>query len=155
MASLSAAVSRMKGWISRVPLTIFQFACQNPSTRSVPPVAPLPHQGLEQGAEADEILGGQQVDGVAHEVGTHHGPFGQKIFELLMTEAGEPRPQTYVRSQRGLGLQAGQVPDRRPGRHRGPAQQQLALQRGAVKGDGEVGGARRLSRSEVTVKAFR
>jgi hypothetical protein len=47
------------------------------------------------------------------------------------------------------------VPDRRPGRHRGPAQQQLALQRGAVKGDGEVGGARRLSRSEVTVKAFR
>jgi hypothetical protein len=95
------------------------------------------------------------VDGVAHEVGTHHGPFGQKIFELLMTEASEPRPETYVRSQRGLGLQAGQVPDRRPGRHRDPAQQQLALQRGAVKGDGEVGGARRLSRSEVTVKAFR
>ena len=56
-------------------------------------------------------LGGQQADGVAHEVGTHHGPFGQKVFELLMTEAGEPRP--------------------------------------------EVGGTRRLSRSEVMVKAFR
>ena len=88
---------------------------------------------LEQRAEADEILGGHQVNGVTHEMGTHDGPFGQKIFELLMTETGEPRPQAYVRGQRGLGLQAGQVLDRLPGRQRGPAQQQLALQRGAVQ----------------------
>ena len=50
-----------------------------------------------------------------------------------MTEAGQPRPQAYVRGQRSLGLQAGQVPDCLPGRHRRPAQQQLALQRGAVQ----------------------
>jgi hypothetical protein len=97
-------------------------------------------QRLEQRAEADEILGGQQVNGVAHLVGTHDGPFGRKIFQLLRTEAGEPRPQPDVRGQRGLGLRAGQVPDGLPGRHRGPAQKQLAFERGAVKGDGEVGG---------------
>src|SRR6516164_6219674 len=49
----------------------------------------------------------------------------------------------------GLGLHAGQVLDRAEGGQRVPAQQQLAVKGGAVKGEGEAGGARRLSRSAV------
>jgi len=40
---------------------------------------------------------------------------------------------TYVRDQRGLRLQPGQVPDRLPRRQLGPSKQQLAVERGAVK----------------------
>ena len=64
-------------------------------------------QGLEQGAEADEIPCVHQVDRVPHQVGTYHGPFGNKVLQFLMTEAGQPGPQPDVRGQRGLGLQAG------------------------------------------------
>ncbi len=46
---------------------------------------------------------------------------------MFRTETGEAGPQAYVRSQRGLGLQAGQVPDRRAGRPRVAAQQELAV----------------------------
>jgi hypothetical protein len=98
-------------------------------------------QGLVERAEADVIRGVHQVDRVTHQVGAKHGPFGKKILQFLLTEAGQPRPQPDVRGQRGLGLQAGQVTDRVPGRHRGPVEQQLAVQRGAMKGEGEVGGA--------------
>ena len=35
------------------------------------------HQGLVQRAEADVVRRVHQVDGVAHQVGAHHGPFGQ------------------------------------------------------------------------------
>jgi hypothetical protein len=73
------------------------------------------------------------VNRVAHEVGAHHDPFGQKILEVVVAEAGQPRPQPDVGGQRGLGLQAGQVPDRITGRPRGPAQQELAVQGGAVQ----------------------
>jgi hypothetical protein len=91
-------------------------------------------QRLVQGAEADVIRGVHQVNRVPHQVGAYHGPFGHEVLQLLLTEAGQPRPQPDVRGQRGLGLQAGQVPDRVPGRHRGPVEQQLAVQRGAVQG---------------------
>ena len=102
----------------------------------VPPEVPgqvALHQGLVQGAEAEVVRGVHQVDGVTHQVGAYHGPFGQKIPQFLMTEAGQPRPQPDVRGQRGLGLQPGQVPDRLPGGQPGAVQQQLARQRGAVQ----------------------
>jgi hypothetical protein len=91
------------------------------------------HQGLVQRAEADEILGADQVDGVAHQMGAYHRPFGKYLFQMVRTESGEPRPQPHVRGQRRLGLHPGQVRDRLAGGQRGPAQQQLALQRGAVQ----------------------
>ena len=90
--------------------------------------------GLVEGAEADVVRGVHQVDRVAHQVSAKHGPFGNKLLQLLMTEAGQPRPQPDVRGQRGLGLQAGQVADRVQGGQRGPVEQQLAVQRGAVQG---------------------
>ena len=62
-----------------------------------------------------------------------HGPFGNKLLQLLMTEACQPRPQPDVRGQRGLRLQAGQAADRVEGGQRGPAEQELAVQRGAVQ----------------------
>lgn len=78
---------------------------------------------LVERPEADEVGGGDQVNGVAHEVGTHHDPFHQKIFEIVVAEAGQPRPQSDVGRQGGLGLQPGQVPDRVQGGPRGPAEQ--------------------------------
>ena len=90
-------------------------------------------QGLVQRAEPEVVPGVHQVDRVAHQVSAKHGPFGNKLLQLLMTEAGQPRPQPDVRGQRGLGLQAGQVPDRLQGGQRGPVEQQLAVQRGAVQ----------------------
>ena len=140
MASRSAGLSRMNGRISRLPWLIFQSACHEPSTKVdadevLPEVAGqvAAQQGLVQGAEADVIRGVHQVDRVTHQVGAKHGPFGQKIFQGLVTEAGQPRPQPDVRGQRGLSLQVGQVADRVPRRHRGPVEQQLAVQRGAVQ----------------------
>jgi hypothetical protein len=44
----------------------------------------------------------------------------------LVGEAGQPRPQPDVGREGGLGLQAGQVPDRVPGGPLVPAQQELA-----------------------------
>ena len=83
-------------------------------------------QGLVQRAEPEVVPGVHQVDRVAHQVSAKHGPFGNKLLQLLMTEAGQPRPQPDVRGQRGLGLQAGQMTDRLQGGQRGPVEQELA-----------------------------
>jgi hypothetical protein len=91
------------------------------------------HHGLEQGAEAEEILGVHQVDRVAHEVGAEGNSFGQKIFEVLGTETGQPGLEPDVRSPRGLGLQAGQVGDGLAGGQCGRAEQELAAEGGAVQ----------------------
>ncbi len=90
-------------------------------------------QGLVQRAETEVVRGVDQVDRVAHQVSAEHGPFGNQVLQLLMTEAGQPRPQPDVRRQRGLRLQAGQAADRGEGGHRGPVEQELAVQRGAVQ----------------------
>ena len=74
-----------------------------------------------------------QVNGVAHEVSAQHGSFGQKGLKVFGTETDQAGPQAHVRGQRGLGLQASQVPDRRGGRPRVAAQQELAAERGAVQ----------------------
>jgi hypothetical protein len=92
-------------------------------------------------AEAQVIRGGHQVDRVAHEVGTHHDPFRQKVFEVVVAEAGQPRPQPGVRHLAGLGLQARQVRDRVAGPPPQALRQQLAVQGGAV--ELPVGGAER------------
>jgi len=119
------------------------------SARSTPvrcrpkfPASPRSLSGWNRAREEEEILGGQQVNGVAEQVGAHHGPFGQKVLKMLVTEAGQPRPQPDVRRERSLGLQRGQVLDRLPGGPGVPAQQQLAVQGGAVQGAGAelVGG---------------
>jgi hypothetical protein len=82
------------------------------------------------------------VNGVAEQVGAHHGPFGQQVFKSFVAEAGQPRPQPDVGREGGLGLQGGQVLDRLPGGPGVPVQQQLAVQGGAVqRADAEpVGG---------------
>jgi hypothetical protein len=66
------------------------------------------------------------VDRVAHEVGAEGDSFGQKIFEVLGTETGEPGLEPDVRSAGGLGLQAGQVGDGLGGGQGGAVEEQLA-----------------------------
>ena len=73
------------------------------------------------------------MDRVAEEVGPHHGSFGQKVFKFLVAEAGQPGPEPHVGREGRLGLQASQVPHRLLRGHRGPAQQELAVERGAVQ----------------------
>jgi hypothetical protein len=74
------------------------------------------------------------VDGVAEQVGPDHAPFGQKVLKFLMAEVGQPGPQPHVGREGRLGLQARQVLDRLLRGHRGPAQEELAVERGAVQG---------------------
>ena len=131
--------------VSSRHLSFIETGRARPTSEMILRLAELQHavpQRLEQSPEEEEILGGQQVNGVAEQVGAHHGPFGQKVLKMLVTEAGQPRPQPDVRRERGLGLQRGQVLDRLPGGPGVPAQQQLAVQGGAVQGAGAelVGG---------------
>jgi hypothetical protein len=125
MASWSAALSGLNG-AELGQVDSHQVPAEVPGQRAF-------HPGLVQRAEADEVRRVHQVDGVAHQVSAKHGPFGHQVLQVLMTEAGQPRPQPDVRGQRGLGLQAGQVADRIEGRQRSPVEQQLARQRGAVQ----------------------
>ena len=59
--------------------------------------------------------------------------FGQKVVKFFVAEAGQPGPQPHVGREGSLGLQAPQVPDRLLRGHGGPAQQELAVERGAVQ----------------------
>ena len=89
---------------------------------------------VEKRPERHEIRGVHGVDSGAHDGGTDHRPFGQKIGEIFRAEAGKPRPQPQVGRVGGLCLKSGQVPERLPRRERVPAQQELAVERGAVQG---------------------
>ena len=118
-----------RGRVQLGPVDAVQVPAEAPGQGAV-------HHGLEQRAEAEEIPGVHQMDRVAHEVGAEGNSFGQKVFEVVGTETGEPGPQADVRRQRGLGLQAGQVGEGLAGRQSGRLQQELAGEGGAVQRPG-------------------
>ena len=89
---------------------------------------------LDERAQPQRVVGGDEVDGRAHERGPDRAAIDDGVGQLGRIEARQARPQADVRRQRGLGLQADEVLERRLDRHRPPLEQQLAGEQGTTEG---------------------
>ena len=109
------------------------------------------HDRLDERPEAPRVPGGDEVDRPAHQRHPHDGPIDQQVGELLAPEVHEAGPEPDVRGVRGLGLHPDEMLERRRDRQRGPAQEELSIERGAVQGaDAEgLAGGRSLHRLMV------
>ena len=85
------------------------------------------------GPPGQDVVGGEEVDGTAHEVGPHHAPPGQQVREGRRVERAQPRPEPDERFLRFLRLQAAQVRDGVEDRQAGVVEQQLPGERRAVE----------------------
>ena len=101
-------------------------------------------------APGEEVVGGRQVQRGAHQRRAQHLVGLEQRDQLRGLEALQPRPQAVERRGRLLALHAGEVLDRLARAQRRAAQQQLALEQGAVelagaedRGSGTDRGARR------------
>ena len=97
------------------------------------PEYPLAQHGVVAGPPGQGVVGGEEVDGAAHEVGPHHAPPGQQVRERRRVERAQPRPEPDERFLRFLRLQAAQVRDGVEDRHVGAVEQQLPGERRAVQ----------------------
>jgi hypothetical protein len=87
-------------------------------------------------APGEEVVGGRKVQRDAHQRRAQHLVGLEQRDELRGLEALQPRPQAVERRGRLLALHAGEVLDRLARAQRGAAQQQLALEQGAVELEG-------------------
>jgi hypothetical protein len=78
---------------------------------AVVPEHPLAEHGVVAGAPGQGVIGGEQVDGAAHEMGPHDAPFDQQVGERCGVERAQPGPESDERLLRFLRLQAAQVRD--------------------------------------------
>ncbi|TCO60743.1 hypothetical protein EV192_103318 [Actinocrispum wychmicini] len=92
---------------------------------AVGPENPLAQHGIVAGPPRQCVLGGEQVHGASHEMGSDHATSDQHVRELRRVERAQPRPETDERFLRLLRLHAAQVLDRVDGRHVGAVEQQL------------------------------
>jgi hypothetical protein len=88
---------------------------------------------LHQRPELEAVVGAQQVERRSHRCDPHCLPLLDQRCELVGPEPLEPRPQSRVRVERHLRLQADEVLDRVERRQRVASQQELALERGSVE----------------------
>ena len=68
------------------------------------------HRGVA-GPPGQDVVGGQEMDGAAHEVGPHHLPSGQQHLQLSGIERVHPGPEPDERLLRLLGLQPAEMRD--------------------------------------------
>ncbi len=94
---------------------------------------PVEHR-LHERTQQQAVVGADEVDGGAHDDDPHHLSLEEQLGERASAGTLEPRPQSRVRVQRHLRLQADEVLDRLEDRHLGAPEQQLALERGPVEG---------------------
>ncbi|GAA1693660.1 hypothetical protein GCM10009680_36610 [Streptomyces yatensis] len=85
------------------------------------------------GPPGQRVIGGQQVDGAAHEVGPYQAAPAQQVREDGRVERAQPRPEPDERLLRLLCLHAAQVRDGVEDRYVGAIEQQLAGERGAAQ----------------------
>ena len=89
---------------------------------------------LEQGAEQEAVVGGDEVDRRPHQHDAHEGARLDEASGGRRVEVGEARPQGEVRIARDLGLQADEAVDGLERSERAPLQQQLAGERRPTEG---------------------
>jgi hypothetical protein len=100
---------------------------------AVGPEYPLAQHGVVAGAPGEDVLGGEEVDGAAHEVCPHHPSLDQQVREDRRVERTQPRPEPDERLLRFLRLEPAEVRDGVGHRNVGAIEQQLPGQRGAVE----------------------
>ncbi len=93
---------------------------------------PVEH-GLDERAEEEAVVGADEVDRRPHDDGPHDPPLHEELGERLGPEPLEARPESRVRVEGNLGLEADEVLDRLEGRHGRAAKEQLALERRPVQ----------------------
>jgi len=88
---------------------------------------------VQEWSHRQRILGGDQMDGRAHQRYPHDGPVVGTAGEFVGVERFEPVPQRCVGNRRDLRLEAHYVVHRLQYGHPDPVEQELAGERGSVE----------------------
>ncbi|GGU11302.1 hypothetical protein GCM10010256_83490 [Streptomyces coeruleorubidus] len=100
------------------------------------------------GPPGHKVVGGDEVDGAAHEMGPNHTPPGQQFRQRRRFERPQPGPEPDERFLRFLRLETAQVGDGVEHRQVGAVEEQLPRESRAVERPGIENGQRSTSAFE-------